>query len=135
MKSFFNQRHTRYTAIVMLFVWMMTLGISFANACLVDIAPDHNESASHTQAIHLDDRNEHSLASGKAVCLKVCAAEQTTVVKSKPLDISSGCHAVPVLWASALTIPAVDPNDRSAQIVSSTWYERPVAIRLLRLTI
>lgn len=134
MKSFFNVRHTRYTAIAMVFVWLMTLGIGIANACLVSDALGHHTSASQVQLSHHENANQQPIASGKAVCLTVCDAQQTAVYKTKPVDVHLDLQTVPVAFP-ALSIAVIDPNDRFLPLVSSTWCEPPVSIRFLRLTI
>lgn len=133
MKTLFSHRHTRYTAIVMLFVWLMTLGIGIANACWVSDTHGHAGSAQHVQTTSHSEADEH--APGKAICLKVCAAEQTIAIKVKPLDGVADVDLTPVAWATALTIAVVDLNDRTAPLAVATWREPPVSIRFLRLTI
>ncbi len=135
MKSFFNSRHTRYTAVVMLFVWLMTLGIGFANACLLEEALGHHASTAQVQATHHEDVDEQALESDKAVCLTVCEVEQTAVVKFKQADVPSDLQAAPVAHFPALTVTVLDLNDRSVPSVVPDWREPPVSIRFLRLTI
>lgn len=135
MKSLFNPRHTRCTAIVMLFVWLMTLGIGVANACLVRGAQDHNESIVHIQADQHDDTDKQSQPTDKAVCLSFCAAEQTAFVKIKQLDAQSDVQAIPALGMSGLTVVFIDLNDRPAPVAAPTRYALPVSIRFSRLTI
>lgn len=117
----------------MLFVWLMTLGLGIANACLVNVAQDHHGSAIQVQVNHHAD--EHSLAADKVVCATVCAEELAATVKIKQLDAPSDSLAVPVTWFPALTVALVDPHDRSAPLVPPAWYALPVSIRVLRLTI
>src|ERR1035437_9412364 len=98
MKSFFNARRTRYTAVVMLFVWLMSLGIGVANACLVQpdhgsrdyfsqghsgadltALADHQAAPDHvaTKSVHSD---ESTSSPGKITCLHFCVAEQSTLI-------------------------------------------------------
>lgn len=135
MKSFFNLRHTRYTAIAMVFVWLMTLGIGVANACLIDVAQNPLAPAMQVQAHHHAEADEHALASGKAVCLAVCAAEKAAAVKFKPLDTALDSQAVPVARRPALTVALLDLNDRFVPLAPDTWDGPPVSIRFVRLTI
>lgn len=135
MKSFFNIRYTRYTAIVMAFVWLMTLGIGFANACLLDEAMEHHASTAQVKATHHDDVDEQAMESDKAVCLTVCEAEQTAVVKFKQVDVPSDSQAAPVAHFPGLTVAVVDLNDRFVPSLVPAWCEPPVSIRFLRLTI
>ena len=50
MKSFFNSRRTRYIAAVMLFAWLMSLGIGVANACLAQQDNGWHEHFSHSRS-------------------------------------------------------------------------------------
>lgn len=135
MKSFFSHRNTRYTAIVMLMVWLMTLGVGIANACLVSEAHGHLGSVEHAQAAHHSEADEHTPEPDKALCLTVCAAEQTAAIKVKQLDSQAELLWAPIAWAAALTIAVDDLNDRSEPLAIANWCEPPVSIRFLRLTI
>lgn len=135
MKSYFNVRHTRYTAIVMLFVWLMTVGIGVANACLVSDALGHHASAAQVQSSHHEEVDEQAIASDKAVCLTVCDVQQSAVYKTEQVDDSADSQTAPVAFFSALTVPVLDLNDRSVPSVVPDWREPPVSIRFLRLTI
>jgi hypothetical protein len=135
MKTIFSYRNTRYTAIVMLVVWLMTLGVGIANACLVSEAHGHLVSAEHVQAAHHSEADEHTPEPDKALCLTVCAAEQIAAIKVKQLDNQAEFLWAPIAWAAALTIAVVDLNDRSEPLVIANWREPPVSIRFLRLTI
>lgn len=135
MKNFFSLRHTRYTAIVMVFVWLMTLGIGIANACLLNEAPGHHTYVAQVQATHHEEVNEQTNASDKAVCLTVCEAEQTAAVKNRLVDVASDSQTAPIATCSALTVILVDLNDRVGPSVVPVWRELPMSIRFLRLTI
>ena len=133
MKFFFNRKTTRYTAIVMLFVWLMTVGIGFANACLVSAEQAHHGSAIQVQAVPPAD--VHAMDSDKLACLTVCAADQSAAVKMKSLEVTSDSQTIPVAWPPVLTTVLVDRNDRSTPLMLAPWCEPPVSIRFLRLTI
>jgi hypothetical protein len=135
MKIAFSHCHTRYTAIVVLFVWLMTLGVGIANACLVSDAHGHPGSTQHVQASSRIEADEHAPDPDKAICLTVCAVEQTAAIKVKHLDNAADSQCAPIAWASALTIAVIDLNDRPAPLAVATWREPPVFIRFLRLTI
>jgi hypothetical protein len=119
----------------MLFVWLMTLGVGIANACLLSDAHGHAGSTQHVQAISHLEEDEHGPDPDKAICLTVCAAEQTAAIKVKYFDNATDSQLAPMACAPALTIAVIDPNDRSAPLAVSTWREPPVSIRFLRLTI
>ncbi|WP_114970707.1 hypothetical protein [Rhodoferax ferrireducens] len=136
MKSFFNSRHTRYTAIVMLFVWLMTLGSGVANACL--LTQDHGRYGLSVPASLevYQNADEHALSPDTVACLSFCAAEQTTLVKVQPqFDGSAGLYFVPVLFFTGLLVPAIDRVSPLEALGSPTWSEPPVSIRFSRLTI
>lgn len=152
MKPFFNARRTRYTTAVMLFVWLMSLGIGLANACLArqgDAGPDyfnpaHSGMTSEALTEHdvtLDrlgkvqvhaDKNHPSPE--KSACLNFCVAEQNTLIK----DQAGGPTAqamVPVLFLTWLLVPAADQSYPPQAFASPNGSEPPVSIRYLRLTI
>lgn len=135
MKSFFNVRHTRYTAIVVAFVWLMTLGIGIANACIVSDARGQHTSSVQVQSSHHEDANQQPIAPDKAVCVTVCDAQSTAVYKTKPVDVHLDLQIVPAAHCSALTVAVLDLNDSSVTSVVPDWREPPVSIRFLRLTI
>ena len=135
MKTVFSHHHTRYTAIVMLFVWLVTLGIGIANACLVSDTHGHPGSRQHVHASSHMEADEHAPDPDKAICLAVCAAEQTAAIKLKHLDNAADSQCAPIAWASALTIAVIDLSGRSAPLAVATWREPPVFIRFLRLII
>src|SRR5659263_668431 len=88
MKSFFGFRRTRYTAAVMLFVWLVSLGIGVANACLVQQDHGRQELFSHSQsrlasgtaAAHPDAAG-HDKSPDKMACLHFCTADQNTLIQ------------------------------------------------------
>ena len=135
MHSLLSPRHTRYTVIVMLFVWLMTVGIGIANACTLVTAIEHHGSVPHVVEAHQENSHKEILHGDKTVCLKVCAAEQTAAVKTKALDATPDAPMAPVNWLSALSIAVIDPNDRPVPTAMPRRHAVPVSIRFLRLTI
>lgn len=135
MRSLFSPRHARYTVIVMLFVWLTTVGIGIVNACTLDTAIEHQGSVANVVAAHQENSHKEILHGDKTVCLKVCAAEQTAAVKTKALDATPDAPMAPVIWLSALSIAVIDPNDRPVTTAMPRRHAVPVAIRFLRLTI
>jgi hypothetical protein len=119
----------------MVFVWLMTLGIGMANACLVSHAQGHHTSSVQVNSSHHEYANQQPIASDKAVCLTVCDAQQTAVYKTEQVDDPSDSQTAPVAFYSALTVPVLDLNDRTVPSVVPDWREPPVSIRFLRLTI
>jgi hypothetical protein len=152
MKPFFSVQRTRYTAAVMLFVWMMSLGIGVANACLVQ--QDHGPREYFSQApsgtdlaalaelqaardhfatnpVHSD---EHTSSPEKITCLHFCVAGQSTLVTDH-LDGLAHVDLVPILFLTGLPVPTTDQLSPAQAFTSPGWSEPPVSIRYLRLTI
>ena len=152
MKYFFSSRRTRYTATVMLFVWLMSLGIGVANACLVQQNPAEDEFFGHTRSGLMSKEtiereraldniakaqvqaDENDKSPVKKACLNFCAAEQNTLVKHHA-DALVAQDIVPVLFLTWLLMPALDQTPQPEAFGSPTWSEPPVSIRYLRLTI
>ena len=122
----------------MLFVWLMTFGVSIANACLV-----HQDEGRHSHLVSAfaadtdhQDSDGHDMSPETLACLDFCAAEQSTLVKVKPqLDSPTGLDFVPVLFFTGWLLPAIDPDIQPKAAGSPTWSEPPVSIRFSRLTI
>lgn len=152
MKSFFSIQRTRYTAAVMLFVWMISLGIGVANACLLQKdhgprdyfsqGPSGSDLAAHSEAgaaldhvttnkAHFDERTS---SPEKITCLKFCVAEQSSLITGL-LDGLAHLDLVPVLFLTGLLVPAADQPLSAQAFISPGWPEPPVSIRYLRLTI
>jgi len=136
----------------MLFVWLMSLGIGVANACLARqgdggseyFNPGHSGMTSEALTHHdltLDklgkahvDADQNDKSPEKSVCLNFCVAEQNTLVR----DQAGGPTAqamVPVLFVTWLLVPAADQAYPPQAFASPNWSEPPVSIRYLRLTI
>lgn len=135
MKPFFNVYRTRCTAILVVFVWMMALGIGVANACLLDPIPSHSSTVALAAEFSHEHADDHSASSDKSICLDVCAAEQTALIKVKPLDMPTGLDTTTVLFLSALIISGFDQNYQAVLDPTLFRYELPVSIRFSRLTI
>jgi hypothetical protein len=83
-----NQRNIRRTAVVMLFVWMMSLMLGFANACVLD--NDHR-SLRHVfvAATHANESKGESsrgvgsrdASVGLGACESFCSAQETGILK------------------------------------------------------
>jgi hypothetical protein len=152
MKPFFTVQRTRYTAAVMLFVWMLSLGIGVANACLVQ--QDHGPREYFSQApsgtdlaalaelqaardhfatnpVHSD---EHASSPEKIACLHFCVVEQSTLITDH-LDGLAHLDLVPILFLTGLPMPTTDQPASAQAFTSPSWSEPPVFIAYLRLTI
>lgn len=152
MKSFFNVQRTRYTAAVMLFVWLMSLGIGVANACLLqqDHGPHeyYSQGSSRTDLTALAERQAaqdhfatnpvhfdgHTSSPEKITCLHFCVAEQSTLITDH-LDGLAHLDLVPILFLTGLPVPTKDQPSPAQPFTSPSWSEPPVFIRYLRLTI
>ena len=71
----------------------------------------------------------------KSICLDVCVAEQTALIKVKPVDMPTGLDMTAVLFLSALIVPVSDPKNQIVLDTTLIRYELPVSIRFSRLTI
>jgi len=143
MKPFFAYRTTRFTATVMLFVWLLALGTGIANACLVQ--------ENHARHGHLGYQDtvvtampaaapgamavSHDASPGKMACQNFCAAEQTGVVKQK-VDAPGHLDAALVLASMWGVAPASADRVFTLPVLGDpAWVEPPVFIRFLRLTL
>ena len=136
----------------MLFVWLMSLGIGVANACLVQQDHGPREYFSHsrsgtdltalaerqaardnfaTSSVHSD---ENTSSPDKITCQDFCVAQQSTLVTDH-LNELAHLDLVPVLFLTGLLVPAADHRSSPEALESPTWSELPVSIRYLRLTI
>src|ERR1035437_9392286 len=152
MTSIFSVRRTRYTAAVMLFVWLMSLGIGVANACLIQQDHGSREYGSHGHAgidlgaipeghrahqpvaassVHSD---ENRSAPEKVACLDFCADEQSTLV-SGHVDGPVHPELAPIMFLTGLLVPVSDQTAPPQAFANPTWSEPHVSIRYLRLTI
>jgi hypothetical protein len=119
----------------MAFVWLMALGVSVANACVIDLAQGHHSTSIQIQTHQPDGSGLQPKAADKTACLEFCADEQNIAVKVKQLDTATGEQIVLPSWPTALTVSVVDPADRQVPAVVQVANEPPVSIRFLRLTI
>lgn len=152
MKSFFSIQRTRYTAAVMLFVWMISLGIGVANACLLQQdhgprdsfsqGPAGNDLTAHAEGVASQDHfaanpvhsDEHTSSPEKITCLQFCVAGQSTLTTDH-LDGLAHLDLVPILFLTSLLVPATHQPLSARAFTSPSWSEPPVSIRYLRLTI
>lgn len=120
---------TRFIARVMLFVWLFSLAVGVANACVVQQgrfeAPMPGMAGVH------DSRAPDA---SQQACKSFCDAEQSAVAKTK----------LPVLWeAPPMVVSTHAWRAFDVASVQSTWRIAaaapppglPVAIRFLRLTL
>jgi hypothetical protein len=152
MKSCFGVRRTRHTAAMMLFVWLITLGIGGANACLVqqdhqsreDFSHSHSGTsltahpAHHVEPDHFATASGHSddntSSTDKATCLRFCAAEQNTLVTDH-FHGTVSLAFLPVLLLARLLVPAADQTSPPQAFVNPPCSDPPVSILYSRLTI
>jgi hypothetical protein len=152
MKSFFSVQRIRHTAAMMLFIWVMSLGIGVANACLLqqDHGPrEHfSEGPSRTDHAALAERqaaqdhfaanpvhsDEHASSPEKIACLNFCVAEESTLITDH-LDGLAHLDLVPILFLTGLPMPTKDQPSPAQAFTSPSWSEPPVFIAYLRLTI
>lgn len=136
MQSLFTIRQIRHTAFVMLIVWLLTLGIGLANACLVVPGADRlSPTGPVASAVHRDV-DDHAASVDKATCISFCAAEQTTLVKgSSQWELAACLGLLAALFFTGIIVPMADPAAHQRVACVPTWLEPPVSIRFLRLII
>ncbi len=150
-----SRHRTRFTAAVMLFMWLLTLGAGIANACLLH--EDHAQAghagvaavsgareagarvdllgAERALAAAVMDTADRDQMVQTVACRALCVAGQTAVPKQK----AAGCadpqtDAVLVVNCGPVSVPA-DPMPRLWRIADAPRPEPPVFIRFLRLTL
>ena len=134
MKPFFCRRRVRFIASTMLFAWLMVVGMSVANACLVQMDQAGHHHVSEVSAHFMDESDD---ASGNPACQTYCAAERTAAIKQKGVDADPAntmAQAGPVpAWPRLATPPSLMQSSIAA--AESAWPVRPVFIRLHRLNL
>jgi hypothetical protein len=136
----------------MLFVWLMSLGIGVANACLVQqdhgsrdyLSQGHLETdptalvERQTALDHFAMKSVHSeentFSPEKITCLHFCVAEQSILITDH-LDGIAHLDLVPILFLTGLLVPTTDQTSTPEAFASPSWSESPISIRYLRLTI
>jgi hypothetical protein len=114
MTRLFSSRSTaRSTALAMLAVWLLALGVGFANACLLDTGGTWHDPAPGRASFVAAPANGHGMPlpavdAGQVVpdetaCLEFCAAERTAVAK-QPADPKAQQTSVHV-WTHANLAP------------------------------
>jgi hypothetical protein len=144
MPFHFNRRTTRSTAIAMLFVWLLVLGMGMANACLAEenharhghLQHHHDPGAEPATTEAQPDSHVSPTSPEKAACQNFCADAQSSVCKQQShepglmdpgvaLTALARWQVSPVPYSPSLWALPRDP----------AWTEPSVAIRFLRLTL
>ena len=158
MKPMPSRRSTRFTAVVMLFVWLLTMGAGIANACQlhqdhvmggrigVGSAGDKRPAGVGADAPLAAQSAHAALATIRVAgdgdqwahtitCRALCVAGQTAPPKQK----AAGCadqHADVVLVATCGPVNALaDPTPGRMRFADAPRPEPPVFIRFLRLNL
>ncbi len=153
MNRMSSRPRTRFTAAVMLFVWLLTLGAGIANACLlheddaqagqagIAAVPGARESGAgnhplgSAQAVAAADTADGDQLVHSATCRALCVAGQTAVPKQKaPARADQHTDAVPVMVRGPVDVLA-DPRPGPMRLADASRPELPVFIRFLRLTL
>ena len=148
-----NRPRTRFTAAVMLFVWLLTLGAGIANACLlhedhaqagqagIAAVPGARESGAgnhplgSAQAVAAADTADGDQLEHSATCRALCVAGQTAVPKQKAAACANQqTDAVPVSTCGPVNVLAA-AMPRLWRVADASRPELPVFIRFLRLTL
>lgn len=153
MKPFFSHRTIRFTATMVLLVWLLALGTGFANACLVQedharhghlshqdadlpqtmlhgVADKHASTGGHSEGLAHDTQSENE------TCQNFCAIEQSGLIKQPD---PASAHPDTVLMSAAMwrLMPASAGHavPMAAAPDVPGWCGPPIFIRFLRLTI
>lgn len=145
MNSFSNTR-TRYrTVITVLLVWLLTLGSSWANACLLQQRGPHldvgtADSASSARALTVSAGHVGVVAThdepfdgGMSACLKVCDdAAQSLVTSPSSLDpvFAAMAPMAAFTWAAP---PATAMTDSALVALTPPGTNLPLRTRFSRL--
>lgn len=136
MTSFFSCRRTRLTAMVVLFVWLMNLGIGAANACWVTTGEVRHGLSTHVATSAHEETDHAASHSDTALCVGVCVAEQATLVQTtQQFDSPSLMGSVPVSFLSGLWIDRGQSGAGLHAVGLPNGPQISVVIRFLRLTI
>jgi hypothetical protein len=138
----FNQRNTRRTAVVMLFVWMMSLMVGFANACVLN-----NDHRSQGYAfvvpvpvhvlVEASTYGDHSRDDSVALdaCKSFCSAEESGISKYSGNTAPNHPSPTPLLIQTWIN-PATSFTEAPLFVDSTPkGSSPPVHIRFLWLTI
>ncbi len=153
MNRMSSRPRTRFTAAVMLFVWLLTLGAGIANACLlheddaqagqagIAAVPGARESGAgnhplgSAQAVAAADTADGDQLVHSATCRALCVAGQTAVPKQKAAACADQqTDAIPVSTCGPVNVLAA-PMPRLWRVAYAWRPELPVFIRFLRLTL
>ena len=155
MNSMSSRARTRFTAAVMLLVWLFTVGAGIANACLLH--EDHAQAgqtgtaaasgaresgarpgllgAEHAPAAVVMDAADGGQMVQTVACRALCVAGQTAVPKQKAAACADQqTDAIPVSTCGPVNVLAA-PMPRLWRVAYAWRPELPVFIRFLRLTL
>jgi hypothetical protein len=149
MRTLPGIRHAKFIARVMALVWLFSLAVSVANACVLSVsrssAPLHDRagwsasSAKHAVADALvagmagQAANEsQGPDAGQQACKSFCDAERSTIAKAKALDLSD---ALLPLGAAAVWRRLDASRADAWHIAAAPPPGLPLALLLLRLTL
>lgn len=141
MQAYFNARRSRLLATVMVFVWLLGVGLGFANACLLSpqVAGNGHPSLVTVAVVHAHDAHHHDHATvspAALACLALCTAEQSTVIQAKAqFDGLQAMDLAPIPLLVGFLRPRVEQNVQPRPVRCAPCSDPPVSIRFLRLTI
>lgn len=121
---------------VMLLVWLMTLGIGVANACLITQGEGQHGLSTHVATSAHEDADHATSRSDTALCEGVCVAEQAILVQTtQQFEGPSVMDSVPVSFLSGLWVDRGQSGAGLHAIGIPNGLQISVVIRFLRLTI
>ncbi len=153
MTPLLRHQGMRITSIVVLFVWLLTLGAGIANACLVDgehaqgghiryggaaLAPAAHAVSGAQYAVHASaalGAADQELSSHATTCASLRVAAQTGVAAPKAwkvADLQADAVLAPMPWE---TTQLADHAGGPTKPEDPVWLPLPAFIRFLRLTL
>lgn len=140
MNAWRRPRTAANIAKMLLFVWLFAIVASWANACLLAPRGDHAGAASGHAAVLATGTadtsdHDHGRDPGRAACQDLCDETQGAIPKHANSS-DSGPMAAPMIACALWSLSVFGSSlPRERPPAAAPPPERPVAIRLLRLTI
>ena len=152
MQALPNPRRTRFTAVVMLFVWLLTLATGVVNACqlhgdhaagggglaqgmLAAAAGIDARVAVRAVAAPAMQQDDHDQIAGAFACRALCATVQSAVPKQPPLVFADQASDPVLVTGSGPLRVLPSPVAAAPGHARVPRPEPPVFIRFLRLTL
>jgi hypothetical protein len=148
MKLFSNSRTRRYSALVVLLVWLFAVASGVANACLLEVRTAHGQAVSADLPMVADRPAEMPAHAGAVAshddqsgnpsepCLKVCDDGSSTMptppAEEKLTDVDTA-PVVAILWTAATLVVSNTP--RRVELLHPPEPGHPLRVRYSRLAL